>query len=146
ELGAAHGVEMGYTGQTVANIDISDQLSDALPVYLTVVVGLSLVLLLLVFRSIWVPLLASLGFLPTAVASLGAVASVSQLGHLSWLFGVSELGPVLSFRPVFFIGVLFGLAMDYQVSLVSGMREAHVHGAEARSAVVRGFNQSARVV
>ncbi|HLT82605.1 MAG TPA: MMPL family transporter, partial [Phototrophicaceae bacterium] len=146
ELGAAHGVEMGYTGQTVANIDISDQLSDALPVYLTVVVGLSLVLLLLVFRSIWVPLLASLGFLLTVVASFGAVTAVYQLGHLSGLFGVNEPGPVLSFLPVLLIGVLFGLAMDYQVFLVSGMREAHVHGADARTAVVRGFNQSARVV
>src|SRR5690606_18696860 len=146
ELGAAHGVEMGYTGQTVANIDISDQLSDALPVYLTVVVGLSLVLLLLVFRSIWVPLLASLGFLLTVVASFGAVTAVYQLGHLSGLFGVNEPGPVLSFLPVLLIGVLFGLAMDYQVFLVSGMREAHVHGADARTAVVRGFTQSARVV
>ncbi|WP_152188294.1 MMPL family transporter [Georgenia satyanarayanai] len=146
ELGAAHGVEMGYTGQTVANIDISDQLADALPLYLLVVVGLSLVLLLLVFRSIWVPLLASVGFLLTVVASFGAVVAVYQLGFLSDLFGVNEAGPILSFLPVLLIGVLFGLAMDYQVFLVSGMREAHVHGADARVAVVRGFNQSARVV
>ncbi|MBD8063280.1 MMPL family transporter [Oceanitalea stevensii] len=146
ELGAAHDVEMGYTGQTVANIDISDQLADALPIYLLVVVGLSLVLLLLVFRSIWVPLLASVGFLLTVVASFGAVVAVYQLGFLSDLFGVNEAGPILSFLPVLLIGVLFGLAMDYQVFLVSGMREAHVHGADARVAVVRGFNQSARVV
>ncbi|WP_324649922.1 MMPL family transporter [Georgenia sp. H159] len=146
ELGATHGVEMGYTGQTVANIDISDQLADALPVYLLVVVGLSLVLLLLVFRSIWVPLLASLGFLLTVVASFGAVVAVYQLGHLSGIFGVNEPGPILSFLPVLLIGVLFGLAMDYQVFLVSGMREVHVHGEDARTAVVRGFNQSARVV
>ncbi|WP_454085825.1 MMPL family transporter [Georgenia sp. Marseille-Q6866] len=146
ELGAAHDVEVGYTGQTVANIDISDQLADALPIYLLVVVGLSLVLLLLVFRSIWVPLLASVGFLLTVVASFGAVVAVYQLGFLSDLFGVNEAGPILSFLPVLLIGVLFGLAMDYQVFLVSGMREAHVHGADARVAVVRGFNVSARVV
>ncbi|PYF97246.1 putative drug exporter of the RND superfamily [Georgenia satyanarayanai] len=146
ELGAAHGVQMGFTGQTVANIDISDQLADALPLYLLVVVGLSLVLLLLVFRSIWVPLLASVGFLLTVVASFGAVVGVYQLGFLSDLFGVNEAGPILSFLPVLLIGVLFGLAMDYQVFLVSGMREAHVHGADARVSVVRGFNQSARVV
>ncbi len=146
DLGAAHGVEMGYTGQTVANIDISAQLADALPVYLLVVVGLSLVLLLLVFRSIWVPLLASLGFLLTVVASFGAVVAVYQLGYLSGVFGVSEPGPVLSFLPIILIGVLFGLAMDYQLFLVSGMREARVHGADARTAVVTGFNQSARVV
>ncbi len=146
ELGETHGVTMGYTGQTVANIDISEQLADALPLYLVVVVGLSLVLLLLVFRSIWVPLLASLGFLLTVVASFGAVTAVYQLGHLAGVFGVNEPGPILSFLPVLLIGVLFGLAMDYQVFLVSGMREAHVHGADARVAVVRGFNQSARVV
>jgi RND superfamily putative drug exporter len=146
ELGAAHGVEMGYTGQTVANIDISAQLGDALPLYLTVVVGLSLVLLLLVFRSIWVPLLASVGFLLTVVASFGAVVGVYQLGYLSGVFGVNEAGPVLSFLPVLLIGVLFGLAMDYQVFLVSAMREAYVHGTDARAAVVQGFNQSARVV
>ncbi|MCM3661401.1 MMPL family transporter [Georgenia satyanarayanai] len=146
ELGATHGVEMGFTGQTVANIDISDQLADALPIYLLVVVGLSLVLLLLVFRSIWVPLLASVGFLLTVVASFGAVVAVYQLGHLAGLFSVNEAGPILSFLPVLLIGVLFGLAMDYQVFLVSGMREAHVHGADARVAVVRGFNVSARVV
>ncbi|WP_413452431.1 MMPL family transporter [Georgenia phoenicis] len=145
-LGDAHGVTMGYTGQTVANIDISDQLADALPIYLVVVVGLSLVLLLLVFRSIWVPLLASAGFLLTVVASFGAVTAVYQLGHLAGIFGVNEPGPILSFLPVLLIGVLFGLAMDYQVFLVSGMREAHVHGADARVSVVRGFNQSARVV
>lgn len=146
ELGAAHGVEVGYTGQTVANIDVSAQLGDALPVYLLVVVGLSLVLLLLVFRSLWVPLLASLGFLLTVVASFGAVVAVYQLGHLSMLFGVNEPGPVLSFLPIILIGVLFGLAMDYQVFLVSAMREMHVHGIDARTAVVTGFNQSARVV
>ncbi len=146
ELGAAHGVEVGYTGQTVANIDVSAQLGDALPVYLLVVVGLSLVLLLLVFRSLWVPLLASLGFLLTVVASFGAVVAVYQLGHLSMLFGVNEPGPVLSFLPIILIGVLFGLAMDYQVFLVSAMREMHVHGTDARTAVVTGFNQSARVV
>src|SRR5690606_23303841 len=89
ELGAAHGVEMGFTGQTVANIDISDQLADALPLYLLVVVGLSLLLLLLVFRSIWVPLLASVGFLLTVVASFGAVVAVYQLGHFSDVFGVN---------------------------------------------------------
>jgi len=146
ELGAAHGVEVGYTGQTVANIDVSAQLGDALPVYLLVVVGLSLVLLLLVFRSLWVPLLASLGFLLTVIASFGAVVAVYQLGHLSMLFGVNEPGPVLSFLPIILIGVLFGLAMDYQVFLVSAMREMHVHGTDARTAVVTGFNQSARVV
>ncbi len=146
EIGEAHGATLGLTGQTVANIDISQQLAGALPLYLTVVVGLSLVLLLLVFRSVLVPLLATAGFLLSLVAAFGAVVAVYQLGHLSPVFDVHEPGPVLSFLPILLIGILFGLAMDYQVFLVSAMREAHVHGAPARTAVVTGFNHSARVV
>lgn len=145
-LGAEHGASLDITGQTVANIDISEQLGDALPVYLAVVVGLSLILLLLVFRSIWVPLLATAGFLLSILAAFGAVVAVYQLGHLSFLFGVNEPGPVLSFLPILLIGILFGLAMDYQLFLVSSMREMYVHGKSARDAVVSGFNLSARVV
>ncbi|HLS48948.1 MAG TPA: MMPL family transporter [Actinomycetaceae bacterium] len=146
DLSAASGVSLGLTGQTVANIDISEQLGDALPIYLVVVVGLSLLLLLLVFRSLWVPLIASAGFLLTVAAALGGVVAVYQLGIGGALFGVHEAGPVLSFLPILLIGVLFGLAMDYQVFLVSGMREAFVRTGDARRAVLTGFNQSARVV
>ncbi|WP_153396878.1 MMPL family transporter [Ornithinicoccus halotolerans] len=145
-LGEAHDARLGLTGQTVANIDISEQLADALPVYLAVVVGLSLLLLLLVFRSVWVPLLATAGFLLSVAAAFGGVVAVYQLGLGGGLFGVHEPGPVLSFLPILLIGVLFGLAMDYQVFLVSAMREAHVHGATARAAVARGFDLNARVV
>nr|WP_238695182.1 MMPL family transporter [Ornithinimicrobium flavum] len=145
-LGEEHGASIDITGQTVANIDISEQLSDALPIYLLVVVGLSLILMMLVFRSIWVPLLATAGFLLSIVAAFGAVVAVYQLGHLGPVFGVHEPGPVLSFLPILLIGILFGLAMDYQVFLVSAMREDHVHGRDARTAVVTGFNHSARVV
>ncbi|QDB79975.1 RND transporter [Georgenia wutianyii] len=145
-LGAEHGVQVGYTGATVANIDISDQLADALPIYLLIVVGLSLVLLLLVFRSVWVPLVASVGFLISVAAAFGGVVAVYQLGYLAGVFDVHEAGPILSFLPIALIGVLFGLAMDYQVFLGSGMREAFVHGTPARQAVVVGFNHSARVV
>nr|WP_306271316.1 MMPL family transporter [Ornithinimicrobium sp. HY1793] len=146
QIGEANGAELGFTGQTVANIDISEQLGDALPLYLLVVVGLSLVLLLLVFRSLLVPLLATGGFLLSVAAAFGAVVAVYQWGFGSAFFGVHEPGPILSFLPILLIGVLFGLAMDYQVFLVSAMREAHVHGESAARAVVSGFNHSARVV
>lgn len=145
-IGAEHGASIDITGQTVANIDISEQLADALPVYLTVVIGLSLILLLLVFRSIWVPVLATAGFLLSIVAAFGAVVAVYQLGHLSFIFGVNEPGPVLSFLPILLVGILFGLAMDYQLFLVSSMREMYVHGKSAKEAIVSGFNLSARVV
>ena len=145
-IGNDHGADIGLTGMTVANIDISEQLADALPIYLLVVVGLSLILLLLVFRSIVVPLLATGGFLLSIVAAFGAIVAVYQLGHLSSIFGVNEPGPIISFLPTLLIGILFGLAMDYQVFLVSAMREEHVHGKDARTAVITGFNHSARVV
>lgn len=142
----ATGVEIGVTGQTAVNIDVSQKLLDALPLYLGIVVGLSLILLLLVFRSIVVPLLATAGFLLSLAASFGAVVAIYQWGWLGGIFGVHSPGPVLSFLPIIMIGVLFGLAMDYQVFLVSGMREAYIHGESARHAVRSGFSHGARVV
>ncbi|WP_137802482.1 MMPL family transporter [Kocuria sp. 2SI] len=136
---AAGDPTIGVAGMTAANIDVSQVLSDALPVYLAVVVAISMVLLILVFRSILVPVIASLGFLLSLLAAFGAVVAVYQWGWLSWLFNVTEPGPVLSFLPTLMVGILFGLAMDYQLFLVTGMREAHVHGYPARTAVVRGM-------
>ncbi|HET7414849.1 MAG TPA: MMPL family transporter [Arthrobacter sp.] len=146
EIADATGVEIGVTGQTAVNIDVSQKLLDALPLYLGIVVGLSLILLLLVFRSIVVPLLATAGFLLSLAASFGAVVAIYQWGWLGGVFGVHNPGPVLSFLPIIMIGVLFGLAMDYQVFLVSGMREAYMHGESARHAVRSGFSHGARVV
>ncbi|MCE1178351.1 MAG: MMPL family transporter [Micrococcales bacterium] len=140
------GVDVGFTGQTVANIDISDRLGDALPIYLAVVVGISLLLLLLVFRSIVVPLLATGGFLLSVAAAFGAVVAVYQWGWLGSLFAVEHPSSILSFLPTLVIGVLFGLAMDYQMFLVTGMREAWAHGQDAHTAVRTGFSHGARVV
>ncbi|MCW1248964.1 MMPL family transporter [Acaricomes phytoseiuli] len=143
---AETGVSIGLTGQTAANVDVSAKLGEALPLYLTVVIGLSLVLLLMVFRSILVPLLATGGFLLSLAASFGAVVAVYQWGWLGEIFGVANPGAVLSLLPIILIGVLFGLAMDYQVFIVSGMREAFVHGEDARQAVRTGFSHAATVV
>jgi RND superfamily putative drug exporter len=143
-LKAITGVGVSLTGQPAMQIDVSDKLADAMPVYL--VIGLSLILLLLVFRSILVPLLATAGFLLSLGASFGAVVAIYQWGWLSEVFGVHHPGPILSFLPMILIGVLFGLAMDYQMFLVSGMRESFAHGEDARAAVVSGFNQGAKVV
>ena len=134
------------TGTTAVNIDVSDQLSSALLPYLLVVVGLALVLLLLVFRSILVPLKATAGFLLSLFATFGAVVAVFQWGWLADLIGIQTTGPVLSFLPILLVGVLFGLAMDYEVFLVTRMREAYVHGADPDEAVVDGFRHSSRVV
>jgi len=134
------------TGPTAINIDTSDKLSSALPVYLVVVVGLALLLLLLVFRSLAVPVKALVGFLLTIASSMGIVVFVFQQGHLAGLFGVHNTSPVISFLPILMIAILFGLAMDYQVFLVSRMRESYVHGGDPRTAVISGFSASARVV
>lgn len=140
------GVAIGLTGQTVANIEISDRLAAALPPYLAVVVGLSLLILLVVFRSLVVPLVATGGFLLSVAAAFGATVAVHQWGWLGGLFGVTQPGPLLSFMPIILIGVLFGLAMDYQMFLVSGMHEARAHGEDARRAVRSGFVHGVRVV
>ena len=142
----ATGVSIGLTGQTAGNVDVSTKLGDALPPYLAIVVGLSLILLLLVFRSIWVPLLATGGFLLSLAAAFGAVVAVYQWGWLGAIFGVENPGAVLSFLPIILIGVLFGLAMDYQVFIASGMRESYMHGESARHAVRSGFSHASAVV
>jgi RND superfamily putative drug exporter len=140
------GIALGLTGQTVANIEISDRLADALPTYLVVVVGLSLLILMVVFRSVVVPLVATGGFLLTIGAAFGATTAVHQWGWLGSWFGVTQPGPLLSFMPIILIGVLFGLAMDYQMFLVSGMHEARAHGQDSRTAVRTGFVHGAKVV
>ncbi|MGX8906548.1 MMPL family transporter [Streptomyces netropsis] len=134
------------TGQTAMNIDVSQKLNDALLPYLGLVVGLAFLLLMVVFRSLLVPLKAALGFLLSVVAALGAVVAVFQWGWLGALFGVEETGPIMSMMPIFMVGVVFGLAMDYEVFLVTRMREAFVHGERPGQAIVTGFRHGARVV
>ncbi|WP_410568862.1 MMPL family transporter [Amycolatopsis sp. cmx-4-61] len=138
--------KLAVTGQTAANIDVSEKLSDAMLPYLALIVGLAFVLLMLVFRSVVVPLKATIGFLGSVAATFGAVVAVFQWGWLTDLLGVSSTGPIMSMLPILLIGVLFGLAMDYQVFLVTRMREEHVHGAEPQEAMVTGFRHGARVV
>ena len=138
--------EIGVTGITATNIDVSDKIADVLPLYLATVILLSLFLLMLVFRSILIPILAAAGFLLTVTATLGAVVAVYQWGWLADLFGVSSPGPILSFLPIFLIGILFGLAMDYQLFLVSGMREAYAHGKNPLDSINFGIHLSRGVV
>ncbi|WP_234010664.1 MMPL family transporter [Streptomyces sp. SPB074] len=133
-------------GQTAAGIDISAKLSGALPLFLAIIIVLALLLLMIAFRSVLVPLKAVLGFLLSIAASLGAVVWVFQYGHLDGVFQVAAAAPVISFLPVLLIGVLFGLAMDYEVFLVSRMREHYHHHRDARAAVEHGVERSGRVV
>jgi RND superfamily putative drug exporter len=146
QLRGTDGVDTYVTGATAVSVDVSESLDAALPVYLVLVVGLALLLLVLVFRSLLVPLVGVLGFLLTIGASLGATVAVFQWGWLADLLGVPSTGPLISLTPILVIGILFGLAMDYQIFLVSRMHEAHSHGASALDAVRTGFRQAAPVV
>jgi uncharacterized membrane protein YdfJ with MMPL/SSD domain len=146
EIEAKSGIRAFVTGTTALNIDTADRLSAALPKYVAIVVGLALVLLTVVFRSILVPIKAAAGFLVSIAAAMGLVVWVFQDGHLAGLFDVASTGPIVSFLPVLLIGILFGLAMDYEVFLVSRMRESYVHSGRARESIVSGFGHSGRVV
>ena len=148
----ATGVDVGLTGLTAVQMDITEELAEAMPLYLAIVVGLAIVLLMVVFRSIVVPLVAGLGFLLSVGAAFGVTVLVFQEGVAGL---VNTPGPILSFLPIFMIGVTFGLAMDYQVFLVTRIREAYVKardrgGVDTLRAVhestVEGFAQGARVV
>jgi len=140
------GATYEVTGTTALNIDVAQRFQDALVPYLVVVVGLAIVLLLLVFRSVLVPLKAALGYLLSVLAALGVVVTVFQHGHGAELLGVETTGPIMSMMPIFLVGIVFGLAMDYEVFLVSRIREAYVHGDRPGQAIVSGFGTSARVV
>ncbi len=145
-LHQATGAEIAVTGETALNIDVSDKIGGALLPYLGIIVGLAVLLLMLVCRSVLVPLKATLGFLLSIGATFGAVVAVFQWGWLGDIIGVTQTGPIMDLLPVLLVGILFGLAMDYQVFLVTRVREEYVHGADARSAVVSGFRHGARVV
>ncbi|MGP9536980.1 MMPL family transporter [Brachybacterium sp. AOP43-C2-M15] len=138
--------DLTVTGSTAVGIDVTDKLSDALLPFALFVVGLSLILLALVFRSVWVPLKASVGYLFSVLAAFGVTAMVFEYGWFNGPLFVDVNGPVVSFMPIMVMGVLFGLAMDYEVFLVSRMREEFVHNGDARAAIERGFTANAPVV
>jgi putative drug exporter of the RND superfamily len=146
EFELEYDVPVAVTGYTAVAIDVSNRLGAALLPFGIIVVGLSLLLLTMVFRSVAVPLKATIGYLFSVAAAFGITAMVFEWGWFSAIFNVHETGPVISFLPILLMGVLFGLAMDYEVFLVSRMREDYVHGQDARAAIENGFAASARVV
>jgi RND superfamily putative drug exporter len=138
--------DISVTGNTAVGVDVSNKLTAALPLYLLVVIGLSFLLLMLAFRSILVPLKATLGFLLTIGATFGITVAVFQKGWGASLLGVDSPGPLVSFLPIIMMGILFGLAMDYEVFIVSRVREEFVHGRHATEATIEGVGHGARVV
>lgn len=141
-----HGVDVSVTGLTAGGIDVSDRLQDALLPFGLVVVGLSVLLLLIVFRSLVVPLKATLGFILSTGASFGAVVAVFQWGWLASVVHLDQTGPLISFLPIILMAVLFGLSMDYEVFLMSRMKEEYVRSDDPHRAIADGFVGSSRVV
>jgi RND superfamily putative drug exporter len=144
-IGHATGASLAVTGTTAIDIDVSARLSAALLPFAGIVVGLSLLLLMLVFRSLIVPVKAAIGFLLSVGASFGATVAVFQWGWLAGPLGVTA-GPVASYLPIVLIAVLFGLAMDYEVFLVSRIREDYTRSGNPRHAIIAGGGAAARVV
>jgi putative drug exporter of the RND superfamily len=139
-------IETAVTGYTAVQVDISDRLRAALLPFGLLVVGLSLLLLTMVFRSVAVPLKATIGYLLSVGAAFGVTAAVFEWGWFGSVLNVDQTGPVISFLPILLMGILFGLAMDYEVFLVSRIREEYMHGGDAQHAIEDGFAASARVV
>lgn len=137
---------LSVTGVTALGLDSDEQLSQALFTYVALIVGLSFILLIILFRSLLVPLFATVGFLLSLGAGLGATIAVFQWGWLGPIVAAPQGNPLLSLLPILVTGILFGLAMDYQVFLVSRIHEAHAHGYSPREAIHAGFKKSAPVV
>jgi RND superfamily putative drug exporter len=144
-IAAQTGVHVLVGGTTAANIDTSAKLSSALPIFLIVVVGLAFLLLTLAFRTILVPLKSILGFLLSAFAAFGAEVAVFQWGWAKSLFGITP-SETVSFLPIILLAIIFGLSSDYEVFVVSRIKEDFSHTGDAVGAVRRGTGLSARVV
>jgi putative drug exporter of the RND superfamily len=137
---------LAVTGSTAIGLDSDEQLRAALITYVAIIVGLALLLLILLFRSLLVPLIATVGFLLSLGAGLGATVAIFQWGWLDALVQAPQGNPLLSLLPVVVTGILFGLAMDYQVFLVSRIQEAYRAGLTPRDAIRAGFDRAAPVV
>jgi RND superfamily putative drug exporter len=140
------GLQVSIGGSTATNADFSDAIAEKLPLFIAVVVGLSLLLLTVVFRSLVIPAKAAAMNLLSVGASLGVITFVFQEGHLASLIGVDSTGPIESFFPVFLFSIVFGLSMDYEVFLVSRMHEEWEKHGDATAAVRRGLALTGKVI
>jgi RND superfamily putative drug exporter len=143
---AGTGVKAYIGGAAAASVDFSAVISDKLPLFIGVVVGLSLILLMIVFRSIAIPIKAGLMNLLSIGVALGVVTWVFQDGHLLSLIGVDQPGPIAPFLPVLLFAIVFGLSMDYEVFLVSRMHEEWVHTKDAATSVRHGLALTGKVI
>jgi RND superfamily putative drug exporter len=136
-----------YVGGATATFeDLADKIASRLPLFVALVVGLSVLLLMAVFRSLWVPLVSAAFNLLSIAAAYGVVVAVFQNGWGAGLLGVDGEVPIVSFVPLFMFAVLFGLSMDYNVFLQSRIREEYLRGAGPRDSVVRALSRVAKII
>jgi len=133
-------------GQTAGYIDLATQISDKLPLMIAIVVGLSFLVLLVAFRSLLVPIKAAAMNLISVAAAYGVVTAVFQLGWGSSLIGLDQAIPIVSFVPLLMFAILFGLSMDYEVFLLTQMREHFKQHDDERRAVTEGLANTGRVI
>jgi RND superfamily putative drug exporter len=133
-------------GQTAGYIDLATQISDKLPLMIAIVVALSFIVLLVAFRSLLVPVKAAVMNLLSVAAAYGVVTAVFQLGWGSSLIGLDHAIPIVSFVPLLMFAILFGLSMDYEVFLLTQMREHYEEYGDERRAVVEGLANTGRVI
>jgi RND superfamily putative drug exporter len=133
-------------GQTAGYIDLATQIADKLPLMIAIVVGLSFIVLLLAFRSLLVPVKAAAMNLLSVAAAYGVVTAVFQLGWGASLIGLDHSIPIVSFVPLLMFAILFGLSMDYEVFLLTQMREHYRRNEDEKEAVIEGLANTGRVI
>lgn len=138
--------DLTVTGPTAVSIDVSTRLIEALVPFSVVVVTLSFLLAMMVFRSVAIPIKSTLGFVFSVGVAFAAVALIFERGWFNDLLHVSSTGPVVTFLPIMVLAILFGLSMDYEVFLVSRIREEYIRTGDAQLAIDRGYRHSQRVV
>jgi len=134
------------SGQTAAFKDIADQILQRMPLFLLYIIGVTLIVLAMAFRSIVISATAAITTILSAFVGFGVLTLVVQEGHLLGLTGLDKTGPIETFVPPIAFAILFGLSMDYMVFLMSRIREEHVHGLKTREAVDHGIAAIGRVV
>ncbi len=143
---AESGLQAYVGGATASFLDFSDKVASRLPVFIAIVVCLSVLLLMAAFRSLWIPLVSAVLNVLSILAAYGLVTLVFQEGWGAGLLGVDSGVPVVSFIPVMLFAILFGLSMDYNVFLLSRIREAYQGGDSPRDAVVHGVARIGKIV
>ena len=143
---ADSGVRYFVAGSTAANIDISDKVGGALVPFMAMVIGLTVILLTAVFRSIIVPIKAALAILISIGSSFGVIVAVFNWGWLANVIGLEQTIPIVSFVPMMMFAILFGLSMDYEVFILSRIHEEYHRTGDARGSVLTGLSSSARVI